>query len=126
MQELLPESETHLLEGASRMLKAVSFSADTTLDTVTFSSRAMASSIVARRGIWLRAWQADIDSKQIVSAFPFKGAKLFGPHLDTILVETQDKKKAMPRSLRKPDCRGSRSYSFCGSQSFIRNRSDGK
>lgn len=125
MVELLPESETHLLEGASWMLKTVSFMADATLDSLIFSSRAMAS-IVARRGIWLRAWQADIHSKQIVSAYPYKGGKLFGPHLDSILVDTRDKKKAMPRSLRKPDQRGSGPYSFRGSQSYLRGRSDYK
>lgn len=61
------------------MLKASSFVADATLDGLIFASRVMASSVVARRGIWLRAWQADIHFKQIVAAYPFKGEKLFGP-----------------------------------------------
>lgn len=98
MLELLPDSETRLREGASRILKASSFMADATLDALIFSSRAMASSTVARRGIWLRALQADAHSKQIVAGYPFQGEKLFGPHLDKILIETQDKKKALLRS----------------------------
>lgn len=34
MLQLLPESETRLLEGASRILKAGSFTADATLDAI--------------------------------------------------------------------------------------------
>lgn len=61
--ELLPPSESRLLEGASRMLNASAFTADATLDGLIFASRAMAAGSVARRGIWLRAWQADVHSK---------------------------------------------------------------
>lgn len=104
MLELLPESEGRLIEGASRMLKATSFAVDAALDGMIFTSRAMASSVVARRGIWLRAWQADVHSKQL-AAYPYKGGKLFGPSLDKILVEMRDKKKALPKSLCKPEQR---------------------
>lgn len=65
-------AETRLLEEASRILKAGSFTADATLDAMIFTSRAMVFATVARRGIWLRAWQADTHSKQIVLAFPFR------------------------------------------------------
>lgn len=77
------------------MLKGTSFAADDTLDGMIFASRAMSSSVVAKRGIRLRIWQADMHSKQIVAPYPYKGGKLFGPSLDKILVETRDKKKAL-------------------------------
>lgn len=116
--ELLPESESRLIEGASRLLKASSFAADATLDGMIFASRAMVSSVVARRGLWLWAWQADMHLKQLVAAYPYKGRKLFGPSLEKILVETRDKKKALPKSLCKPE---QRNQSFC-SPSFRMNR----
>lgn len=105
------------------MLKAGSFTADATLDGMIFASRALASSVVARRGLWLRAWQADIHSKQLVAAYPYKGGKLFGPALDRILVETKDKKEALPRSLKRFD---QRSQSFRASTSFRQNRFRGQ
>lgn len=88
MMELQLDSESWLLAEASWMLKASVFSADATLDSLIFASRAMASLVVARRAIWLWVWQADICSKYIVASYPFKGEKLFGSHLDKILVET--------------------------------------
>lgn len=119
MLELLPESETRLVEGATRMLKASEFAADATLDGMIFASRAQASSVVARRGLWLRALQADIHSKQLVAAYAYKGGKLFGPSLEKILVETKEKKKAFPRSLRKPD---QRNQPFRSGPAFRPNR----
>lgn len=106
MLELLPESEHRLIEGATRMLKATSFAADATLDGMISASRAIGFSVVARRGIWLHAWQADLHSKQLVAAYLYRGGKLFGPSLEEILVETKDKKKALPKTLRKSDQRG--------------------
>lgn len=126
MLELLPVSESRLREGASRMLKATSFTADATLDALIFSSRAVASSTVARRGIWLRAWQADIHSKQIVTGYPFQVEKLFGSCLYRILIETRDKKKALPRFLCKTDRKGQGNYSFRGQQIFQRSRFDNR
>lgn len=128
MLELLPDSETRLIDGASRMLKASSFVAEATLDGMIFASKAMASSVVARRGIWLRTWQAEMHSKQLVASYPFKGEKLFGPSLDKILVKTKVKKKALPKSLRKTE---QRAQPFCYS-SFrpnhfqSRNRQEGR
>lgn len=118
MLELLPDSEARLLEGASRILKAGVFAADATLDGIIFASRSMALSVVARRALWLQAWQADTHSKQLVVAYPYKGRKLFGPALEKILIETKDKRKALPHSLRKPY---QQNQSF-RSQSFRYNR----
>lgn len=120
--QLLPEGDKRSLEGANRVMKADAFTADATLDALTFCSQAMASEIVARRGIWLRAWQADLRSKNFVSAYPFQGEKLFGDALDRILVETRDKKKAMPKTICRFDRRGSNQHSFRPPSSFARSR----
>lgn len=92
------------LEGAIRVLKAVSFTSDTTLGAMVFASRFL-SSAAARRTLWLRAWPTTAQDKIIVTAYPFQGDKLFAEALDKILVETRDKKKTMPRSLRRGDKR---------------------
>lgn len=128
--DLIPQTDSRLQEGLSRILKANAFIADATLDSLVFTSRTMAASIHARRALWLRAWQADNKSKQIVSAYPFFGEKLFGPYLDKILVEGRDKKKTLPKSLRRNDRSGRQSYST-GNYSFrtsfpSRSRTDGR
>lgn len=117
MIQLLPKTEARLLEGSSQILKAGAFTADATQDAMIFTFRAMASTTVARRHIWLRAWQANVHSKHLVLVYPFQGEKLFGDRLEKILVEIKDKKKVMPRSLKTPERRGSTSYS-CGNQQF--------
>lgn len=97
----LISGENHrLLEGTNRVVKAV-FSVDAMLDILSVCSRAMASAAVARQTLWLRAWQADIQTIRIISSYPFQGDRLFGEALDKILVETRDKKKATHKSLRK-------------------------
>lgn len=101
MIQLLPDNNKRLMEGATRLLKVASFTTDATLDVLVFASRAFASSAVARHGVWLRAWPADLRAKNIVSAYPFQGEKLFGESLDRILVEIRDKKKVMPRIIRQ-------------------------
>lgn len=121
MLELLPESEHRLIEGATQMLKASSFAADSTLDGRIFASRALASLVVARQGVWLRAWQADLHSKQLAVAYTYKGGKLFGPSLEKILIETREKKKALLKTLHKSDLRG-HSFRF---PSFHANRFQG-
>lgn len=124
--QLLPENNRRLLEGATRLLKAASFSSDVTLDASTFASRAMASSAVARRGIWLRAWPADLRVKNIVVAYPFQSEKLFGNALNRILIETKDKKKTIPKTIRHPDRRDFNHQSFQGSGTSSRARYDPK
>lgn len=99
--QLIPEDCRRALEGATRMLKAVSFMSDATLDAMVFASRFLSSAAAARRTIWLRAWPTTYQDKAIVTSCPFQGDKLFGEALERILIETTDKKKAMPQSLRR-------------------------
>lgn len=119
LMQLIPEDSRRALEGAIRVLKAVSFTSDTTLDAMVFASRFLSSEAAARRTLWLRAWPMTFQDKAIVTAHPFQGDKLFGDALDKILVETRGKKKATPRSLRREDVRPytRRRSVFCSGQS---------
>lgn len=80
LAQLISEGDKRALEGTNRALKAASFTTNATLDALTFCSRAMSSAAVARRGIWLCAWNADLRSKNFGSAYPFQG----GNCLETI------------------------------------------
>lgn len=119
LMQLISPDDKCLLQGAGRMLKASAFATDAMLDAMSFASRAMASSVMARRGLWLRAWRADTQSKLIVASYPFEGKKLFGDSLDKILVETRGKKTAMPKTLKRS---GSGSFSFRPFSSSFRGR----
>lgn len=103
--QLLPEESHRLLKGASRVLKAVSF----TLDSMVFASRAISSAAAARHTLWLMAWPTIYQDKAIVTAYPFQSDELFG---GKVLVEMCDKIKAMPQSLRSGDKRLFNSQTF--------------
>lgn len=70
--QLIPSGGKRLLEEESHLVKASAFTTtDTTLDAMSFVSRVMASSVMARRGLWLwvwQAWQADVQSELIVAS----------------------------------------------------------
>lgn len=92
--------------------------ADATLEALTFSSRAMASAAAARYILWLRAWQVDILSKHIVAYYLSQGDWHFGHPPDKILMKTYDKKKAVPKILKRTDRRSSSSHFFCSQQTL--------
>lgn len=101
--QLIPEGDHCALEGANRVLKAVSFASDATVDSMAFASRSISSAVAACRTLWLRAWHTSYQGKLLVTGYPFQGDCLFGDSLKKILAETCEKKKAMPRSLRRQD-----------------------
>uniref|UniRef100_A0ACB8FNX0 Uncharacterized protein n=1 Tax=Sphaerodactylus townsendi TaxID=933632 RepID=A0ACB8FNX0_9SAUR len=122
--ELLPPTETKAIEGVNRMLKAASFAADATLDSVTFSARSMASAVATRRLLWLRMWQTDWRSKSMVSECAFQGEKLFGEDLKEFLVDPKEKPKHLPKPFRAFDRKQSSNSSFRpqqGSSQFKRD-----
>lgn len=81
-------------------MAAVEFSADATLNTSQFASKAIGSSIASHRLLWLRQWQANARNKWRLACSPYTEEKLFGEFLDSILVESQDKRKIMPTLTR--------------------------
>lgn len=124
--QLIPETDHRALEGANRVLKAVSYTADATLDSMLFASRSLASAVAVRRTLWLKAWQTSHQDKILVAGYPFQGDRLFGDALDKILVETREKKKAMPRALRRPDKRPFNFPSFRSQHTLPRFRQDNR
>uniref|UniRef100_A0ACB8FK42 Uncharacterized protein n=1 Tax=Sphaerodactylus townsendi TaxID=933632 RepID=A0ACB8FK42_9SAUR len=97
-------------------------------DSVTFAARAMASSVAARRLLWLRAWQTDWKSKALVCECAFQGQKLFRDELNDFLVDPKEKPKHLPKSFRKFDRKTSSSTNFrpYQSQTFQPSFNQGK
>lgn len=89
----------------NKIIAATEYSADASLNSVKFASRALAASITSRRLFWLRPWKADVKAKWKLAAAPYKASSLFGAALDPVLVEDKDKRKVMPSSFRKQDRR---------------------
>lgn len=81
---------------------AAAFTADSSLDTMQFIAKSLASNVAARRSVWLRRWEVDQGSQSRLAAFPFAGDKLFGQTLDPLLVENKDKKKVLPTIKKDP------------------------
>lgn len=65
------------------------------MDAEVFSSRVVSSTAAARRTLWLRVWQADYQSKVIVTAYPFQGDRLFDESVDRIFAKTHGKNKLL-------------------------------
>lgn len=58
---------------------------------------ALVANVTSRRMAWLHHWQVDMLSKWHLALAPFIGDKLFSEEaLYPVLVETKDKKKALP------------------------------
>ncbi|XP_042333486.1 uncharacterized protein LOC121935728 [Sceloporus undulatus] len=112
----VPKGNTRLCQGINKLLKVLAFAANSSLDIVQFSSRAQAASIPVRRCLWLKNWQVNTRSKQNLTLALFSGTKLFGEALDPVLIETKDKKKALPSTThqddRRPSCQGQQSFRY--------------
>ncbi|KAL8194306.1 UNVERIFIED_CONTAM: hypothetical protein K2H54_013679 [Gekko kuhli] len=82
-----------------KMKRVAEFAADASQDNIQFCARAQAANITIRRNIWLKHWRVDSLSKSNLATGKFSGRLLFGEsNLDKVLVETREKKKAMPSS----------------------------
>lgn len=103
LQARLPPSDQRSHQDLNKILAAVEFSADATLNAARFSAKAIGTSVTSRRLLWLRNWQADIRSKWRLASSPFVGEKLFGSQLDPLLIETKDHRKVLPALNRRPD-----------------------
>ncbi|XP_053109124.1 uncharacterized protein LOC128326401 [Hemicordylus capensis] len=96
LAKLVPPENTKLRQGLNKIARASALMADSSLDCLQHAARSMAAGVEVRRGLWLKHWRVDSKSKSALAATTFKGAKLFGESLEPVLVETRDKKKAMP------------------------------
>ncbi|XP_058052191.1 uncharacterized protein LOC131204695 [Ahaetulla prasina] len=111
MQARVPPSDLRFHQDINKLVAAMEFSADATLDAARFASKAIASSVVARRLLWLRYWQADTKFKWKLATAPYKGSKVFGEVLEPILTETKDGRKVLPSLYKQADRRPSPYFS---------------
>ncbi|XP_032089936.1 uncharacterized protein LOC116519935 isoform X3 [Thamnophis elegans] len=115
MQARIPATDHQSHQDLNNLIAAAEFSADATLNTAKFASRAIGSSVTTRRLLWLRYWQSDMRLKWKLACSPFKGDKLFGEVLEPLLIETKDKKKVLPSISKRA---GQRSLPYFRKASF--------
>ncbi|XP_058017525.1 uncharacterized protein LOC131187272 [Ahaetulla prasina] len=104
-QSRLPTSDVRAHQDLNKVIAALEFSADSTLNAARFSAKSIGSTVTSRRLLWLRHWRADTRNKWRLASSPYAGSHLFGASLDPILVETKDKKKVLPSLSRRGDLR---------------------
>ncbi|XP_075057050.1 centrosomal protein of 170 kDa-like [Mixophyes fleayi] len=63
----------YLLKSLEVMQKSIDFLCEAMLDTIVFSSKSMASAVVARRSLWLRPWAPDRQLKIRLTTLPCEG-----------------------------------------------------
>ncbi|KAL8181879.1 UNVERIFIED_CONTAM: hypothetical protein K2H54_033503 [Gekko kuhli] len=98
-----------------KMKRVAEFTGDTSQDSIQFCAQAKAANII-RRNIWLKHWKVDTLSKSNLATEKFPSRLLFREsNLDKVLVEKQEKKKAMPSSSyhQERDTKTRPSHSFC-------------
>lgn len=93
LQERIPMTNIRAQQDVNKLVAAIQFLADATLNAARFASKSMASSVAMHCLLWLCQWQVDVHHKWHLAPAPFKGASLFRESLDSILVETRDKRK---------------------------------
>lgn len=108
-------SDTRSHQDLNKILAALEFSTDVTLNVSRFAAKAIGSSVTSRRLLWLRNWQADAKSKWRLASSAFEGPSLFGAPLEPLLIETKDKKRILCSISRRSEQRPSAAHfrSFC-------------
>lgn len=117
LQDRLPVSDTRSQQDLNKILVALKFSADATLNSSRFAAKSIGSSVTARRLLWLRNWQADTKSKWRLATSAFEGPSLFGAPLEPLLIETKDKRRILPSVSRRSEHRSSNAP-FCSFRTF--------
>ncbi|KAL8181859.1 UNVERIFIED_CONTAM: hypothetical protein K2H54_032569 [Gekko kuhli] len=110
-------SPLDLMRTLLKMKRVAEFAANVSQESIQFCARAQVANIIIRRNIWLKHWKVDKLSKSNLATEKFSGRLLFGKsNLDKVLVETREKKKAMPSSSyrHERDTKHRTSHSFCG------------
>lgn len=103
LQDRLPPSNTRTHQDLNKIVMALEYSADATLNPARFMAKSIGSTIASRRLLWLRHWQADARSKWQLASSPYSADALFGPPLEPLLIETRDKRKILPSVSRQSD-----------------------
>lgn len=101
LQNCLPVSDTRTHQDVNKIVAALEYSADTTLNASRFAGKAIGSNIISRRLLWLCHWQADAKNKWQLASSPYSGDRLFGAPLESLLIESKDKRKILPSLSRR-------------------------
>ncbi|XP_058020135.1 uncharacterized protein LOC131188700 isoform X2 [Ahaetulla prasina] len=109
-QEKVPVTDLRTHQDFNKIVAAVEYTADATMSSAKYVAKSIASSVTARRFLWLKNWQADTKRRWRLASVPFKGAKLFGEALEPVLTETKGKKKVLTALSRRGDTRFSPSF----------------
>lgn len=107
LQDRLTVSDTRSHQDLNKILAALEFSADATLNSSRFAAKAIGSSVTSRRLLWLRNWQADAKSKWRLATASFDSPSLFGVPLEPLLIETKIKRRILPNVSRRSEQRPS-------------------
>ncbi|XP_060542672.1 neuronal membrane glycoprotein M6-b isoform X1 [Pantherophis guttatus] len=110
LQSRLPASEVRAHQDINKIMAAVEFSADATLNAARFSAKAIGSTVTSRCLLWLKHWQADVRNKWRLASSSYAGDKLFGAALDPLLIETRDHRKVLPALSQRSDFRQVQSF----------------
>ena len=100
-----------------QMSQAAKFLCEASMDIGALFARISSLSILQRREIWLKVWDADASSKRSLANLPFDGSRLFGAQLDEFIsTATGGKSTHLPQPRSRPPARpgssGSRYRSF--------------
>ncbi|XP_041431344.1 uncharacterized protein LOC121397804 [Xenopus laevis] len=79
------EEEFDMSSHLSKMLNAIHYLCDASMDSLHLLAKSSALAIAARRALWLKPWSADPASKKNLVSLPFTGTTLFGSELDAII-----------------------------------------
>uniref|UniRef100_A0A6I8R3T5 Ig-like domain-containing protein n=1 Tax=Xenopus tropicalis TaxID=8364 RepID=A0A6I8R3T5_XENTR len=94
--------QASILQLAEQIKEASQFVCQASLDSAKMIARASATSIAARRFLWLKHWSADLTSKKSLVSIPFSGKVLFGTELEKIISQaTGGKSTLLPQNKPK-------------------------
>lgn len=120
LQDRLPLSDPRSQQDVNKILAALEFSANATLNSSCFVAKNIGSTVVAHHLLWLHQWQADAKSKWRLATSPFMGPNLFGAPLEQLLVESKDKCCILPNMSRRSELWVATPFhSFRGSDSEV-------
>ncbi|XP_058037681.1 uncharacterized protein LOC131197525 [Ahaetulla prasina] len=105
LRDHLPVTDTQSHQDLNKIIAAIKYSADATLNASRFAAKSIGSTVSSHRLLWLRRWQTDAKNKWQLASAPYSGTSLFGAALDPLLVETKDKCKILPSMSRCSDSR---------------------
>lgn len=72
LQKRIPASEVRNHQDINKILAAMEFSADATLNSARFSAKAIGSAVTSRRMLWMKYWQADVRNKWRLASSPYE------------------------------------------------------